>query len=107
MDSTLDVVAALTNDLIASGSNDSEKLNVLNTELSAALTSDEYRVHRREVPFLSTQTTRPVPKWAAGQEVAQTLGPFKNTLGGLVWFDFYKIKRQLKVARSGESVPFL
>jgi hypothetical protein len=100
-------IAALTAQLVAHGSQETQKLDQLKREVLDATNSGEYRVNRREVPFLSSQTPRSVPAWAAGQRVEKTLGPFKDASGKLFWFDFYRIKRQLKIARKIASAVFL
>lgn len=58
-----------------------------------------YRVFRREVPVRTSQYAASVPKWAAGQAVDHTLGPFKDSLGKLFWFDFYRRVHYVTVAR--------
>ncbi|NWJ47073.1 MAG: hypothetical protein HXX08_14530 [Chloroflexi bacterium] len=67
----------------------------------------DLRVFRREVPVLTSQNAASVPQWAAGQMISSTLGPFADSLGRLYWFDFYRIRRQLKVARGNASAVFL
>ena len=100
-------IAALTAQLVAHGSQETQKLDRLKRDVLDAINSGEYRVNRREVPFISSQTPRSVPAWAAGQRVEKTLGPFKDALGKLFWFDFYRIKRQVKIARKVASNVFL
>lgn len=100
-------VTELTALLVAAGRQETEKLDHLKRDVMEALNSGEYRINRREVPFLSSQTSRSVPAWAAGQHVAKTLGPFKDALGKLVWFDFYRIQRRVKVARKVASDVFV
>jgi len=100
-------VTELTAQLVASGRQETEKLDHLKLDVLDAINSGKYRVNRREVPFLSSQTPRSVPAWAAGQRVVKTLGPFRDALGKLFWFDFYRIKRQIKIARKIASDVFL
>ena len=61
-----------------------------------------YRVFRREVPVLTSQYKASVPKWAAGQVVDHTLGPFIDNLGRWYWFDFYKRVHNVTVARGSD-----
>ncbi|HZQ21914.1 MAG TPA: hypothetical protein VFA89_03875 [Terriglobales bacterium] len=100
-------VPELTAQLVASGRQETEQLDHLKRDVLDAIDSGEYRVNRREVPFLSSQTPRSLPSWAAGQKVVKTLGPFRDALGKLVWFDFYRIKRQIKIARKTAADVFL
>lgn len=100
-------LTALTAQLVASGPRETAELERLKSELSDAINSGEYKVNRREVPFVSSQTPRSVPIWAAGQRVVKTLGPFRDELGRLLWFDFYRIKRQAKIARKTAANVFL
>lgn len=100
-------VTALAGNLVASGKEETQKLENLKRELTAALNSNDYRVNRREVPFLSSQSPLSIPDWAAGQRVAKTAGPFKDELGKFFWYDFYRIKKQLKIARKVASNAFL
>ena len=107
MDDNAQNVSALTAHLIASGRRETEELDRLKSELSDAINSGEYLVNRREVPFISTQTTRSVPAWAAGRRITKTLGPFRDELGKLFWFDFYRIRQQVKIARKTATNVFL
>ncbi len=65
-------------------------------------TNTEYRVFRREVPVKTSQYAASVPKWAAGQAVDHTLGPFKDNFGKLFWFDFYRRVHYVTVARGSD-----
>ncbi|MCL4294580.1 MAG: hypothetical protein KJ077_02585 [Anaerolineae bacterium] len=67
----------------------------------------DIKVFRREVPLITSQHSSSVPKWAAGQKISYTLGPFTDNFGKLFWFDFYHIKRQIKVARGNAGAIFL
>lgn len=67
----------------------------------------DIKVFRREVPVITSQNSASVPKWAAGREISYTLGPFSDNVGRLFWFDFYRFKRQIKVARGNAGAVFL
>ncbi len=64
--------------------------------------NSEYRVFRREVPIKTSQYEASVPKWAAGQAVDYTLGPFTDNFGKLFWFDFYKLIHYVSVVRGSD-----
>lgn len=75
-----------------------------------AIAPSGIRVFRREVPVRTSQYAASVPKWASGQAVNHTLGPFKDNLGKLFWFDFYRRVHYVKVARGTDiflQVPIL
>ena len=61
-----------------------------------------FRIFRREVPVKTSQYTGSVPKWAAGQMVDHTLGPFTDKFGKLFWFDFYRRVHHVTVARGSD-----
>lgn len=73
----------------------------------AATTTPEFLIHRREVPVLTTQNPGSLPTWAAGREIERTLGPFRDAMGRLVWFDLFRIVRQFNLVRTLGSAPFL
>ena len=66
-------VAALADSLVASGKAETKRLDRLKEELTAVSQSDNSRVSRREVPFISSQTPLSVPPWAAGQQATKNL----------------------------------
>src|SRR5258708_5185535 len=76
-------------------------------EAASPSPASDLRVFRREVPVLTSQNPASVPKWAAGQSMSLTLGPFTDNTGRLYWFDFYRFRRQLKVARGNAAGVFL
>jgi hypothetical protein len=67
----------------------------------------ETKVFRREFPVVTSQHAASTPKWAAGQKINYTLGPFVDGFGKMVWFDFYRFHRQVKVARGNPGAVFL
>ncbi len=74
-------------------------------EISHTLQNEEstlYRIFRREVPVKTSQYAASVPKWAAGQMVDHTLGPFTDKFGKLFWFDFYRRVHHVTVARGSD-----
>ena len=107
MDSIVQSLTALTGQLVASGKEETAKLDSLKNELSEALNTNDWLVNRRETPFVSSQVSRSIPAWAAGRQITRTAGPFRDSLGRLFWYDFYRIRRQLKVIRKGAALPFL
>jgi hypothetical protein len=80
---------------------------LVDAEPTPQVPASEVRVFRREVPVLTSQNPASVPTWAAGQSISSTLGPFADTFGRLYWFDFYRFRRQVKVARGNAAVVFL
>jgi len=100
-------LTVLAGHLVATGKEETTKLENLKSDLSTALNAGDYRVNRREAPFISSQTPLSVPAWAAGQQIVRTAGPFIDGLGKQFWYDFYRIKKQLKVARKVVGNVFL
>lgn len=99
--------AALAGHLVASGKEETLQVEQFKGELATALSSGNYLVNRRETPFISSQTPLSAPAWVTGRQVARTAGPFRDELGRLYWYDFYRIKRQMKVARQTAANVFL
>ena len=109
-------------DIIPAGLSRIDKLNIqkelINTETVSAYESllnrpgDEsyktalgespYKVFRREVPVRTSQYEASVPKWAAGQAVDHTIGPFIDNFGKWYWFDFFKVVHHVTVARGSD-----
>ena len=69
--------------------------------------SPEFRIFRRELPILTSQSPASVPLWAAGLAIERTIGPFIDLSGRPVWFDFYRIVRQVQVVRLPGAQPFI
>lgn len=67
----------------------------------------EYRVAVREAPVRSTQLPNSTPLWAAGAEVAETVGPFTNLDGRKYWFDFFRIEKLVALYVQGMADPAL
>jgi hypothetical protein len=67
----------------------------------------EFRISRRELPILTSQNPASVPSWAAGLAIARTIGPFIDLSGRPIWFDFYRVVRQVQVVRLPGAQPFL
>src|SRR5262245_12276925 len=65
----------------------------------------EFRLFIREVPIASSASALTVPAWARGAEIAETIGPLRDTDGRLFWFDFYRIVRLIPIYFAGDSQP--
>lgn len=66
-----------------------------------------FLISRRELPILSTQHENSLPRWASGRTIERTLGPFRDRLGRDIWFDVFRIVRQVRLVRSTGGAPFI
>ena len=67
----------------------------------------ELRVFLREVPLRSAQLHASVPQWAHGAALDHSVGPFTNKDGRQLWYDFYRIIRQVTLYIEGSPDPAL
>ncbi len=58
---------------------------------SSPMPDRNFRVFRRETPFVSSQLRGSVAEWARGGKIVETIGPFFNKDGRRFWFDFYRV----------------
>lgn len=66
---------------------------------------NDLRVFVRDVPVRTTQLEGSTPTWAAGSRPVRTEGPFVNSDGRRIWFDFYKIEKLIALYIQGQSQP--
>lgn len=78
-----------------------------NSQAASANRAERYRIIKRDFASAAELGAEPDAEWMRGQQAEQSLGPFIDVYGRIVWFDLFKPTPLHSISYKGDGIPFL